>query len=32
MADTVEGLVRGLPRDAKKVSVTGAGRSREWFS
>ncbi|KAL9958854.1 hypothetical protein ACROYT_G035924, partial [Oculina patagonica] len=29
---TVEALVSGHPRDAKKVSVTGAGRLREWFS
>ena len=27
--DTVEALVSGHPRDAKKVSVTGAGRLRE---
>ena len=25
-------LVSGHPRDAKKMSVTGAGRLREWFS
>ena len=30
--NTVEALVSGHPRDAKKVSVTGAGRLREWFS
>ncbi len=30
--DTVEALVSGHPRDAKKVSVTGAGRLPEWFS
>ena len=30
--DTVEALVGGHLRDAKKVSVTGAGRLREWFS
>ena len=29
---TVEALASGHPRDAKKVSVTGAGRLREWFS
>ena len=29
---TVEALVSGHPRDAKKVSVTGVGRLREWFS
>ena len=29
---TVEALVSGHPQDAKKVSVTGAGRLREWFS
>ncbi len=29
---TVEALVSGHPREAKKVSVTGAGRLREWFS
>ena len=28
---TVEALVSGHPRNAKKVSVTGAGRLREWF-
>ena len=27
--NTVEALVSGHPRDAKKVSVTGAGRLRE---
>ena len=27
--NTVEALVSGHPRDAKKVSVTGAGRWRE---
>ena len=30
--NTVEALVSGHPRDAIKVSVTGAGRLREWFS
>ncbi len=30
--DTVEALVSGHPRDVKKVSVTGVGRLREWFS
>ena len=29
---TVEALVSGNPRDGKKVSVTGAGRLREWLS
>ena len=29
---TVEALVSGNPRDAKKVSITGAGHVREWFS
>ena len=29
---TVKALVSGHPRDAKKVSATGAGRLREWFS
>ncbi len=29
---TVEALVSGHPRDAKKVSVTGAGRLPEWLS
>ena len=29
---TVEALVSGHPRDAIKMSVTGAGRLREWFS
>ena len=29
---TVEALVSEHPRDAKKVSVTGAGRLRERFS
>ena len=29
--NTVEALVSGHPRDAKKVSVTAAGRLREWF-
>ena len=29
---TVEALVSGHPRDAIKMSVTGAGRIREWFS
>ena len=29
---TVEALVSGHPRNVKKVSVTGAGRLREWFS
>ena len=31
-ATTVEALVSGHPRDAIKMSVTGAGRLREWFS
>ena len=30
--NTVEALVSGHPRDAIKMSVTGAGRLREWFS
>ena len=29
---TVEALVSGYTRDAKKMSVTGAGRLRERFS
>ena len=29
---TVEALVSGHPRDGIKMSVTGAGRLREWFS
>ena len=29
---TVEALISGHPRDAKKVSVTGAECLREWFS
>ena len=29
---TVEALVSGHPRDAIKMSVTGAGRLQEWFS
>ncbi len=32
LLSTVEALVSGHPRDGKKVSVTGAGRLREWFS
>ena len=28
---TVEALVSGHPRDGIKMSVTGAGRLREWF-
>ena len=29
---TVEALVSGHPTDAIKMSVTGAGRLRKWFS
>ena len=29
---TVKALVSGHPRDGIKMSVTGAGRLREWFS
>ena len=29
---TVEALVSGHPRDGIKMSLTGAGRLREWFS
>ncbi len=32
LGSTVEVLVSGHPQDVKKVSVTGAGRLREWFS
>ncbi len=30
--NTVKALLSGHPRDAKKVSATGADRLREWFS
>ena len=30
--NTVKALVSGHPRDGIKMSVTGAGRLREWFS
>ena len=30
--NTVEALVRGHPRDEKKVSLTGSGRLQEWIS
>jgi len=32
LINTVEALVSGHPRDAKKVFETGTGRLREWFS
>ena len=32
LLSTVEALVSGHPWDTEKVSVTGAGRLREWFS
>ena len=32
LQSTVEALESGHPRDAIKMSVTGAGRLREWFS
>ena len=32
VTDTVKALVSGHPRDGIKMSVTGAGRLREWFS
>ena len=32
LINTVEALVSGHPRDAKKVFATGTGRLREWFS
>ena len=32
MLSTVKALVSGHPRDGIKMSVTGAGRLREWFS
>ena len=31
-SNTVKALVSGHPRDGIKMSVTGAGRLREWFS
>ena len=32
LRNTVKALVSGHPRDGIKMSVTGAGRLREWFS
>ena len=32
LINTVEALVSGHPRDAKKVFTTGTGRLREWFA
>ena len=29
---TLEALISEHPQDAKKVSITGAGRLRQWFS
>ncbi len=31
-SSTVEALISGHPRDAEKVSISGAGRLPEWFS